>query len=135
RSRACDGAAGRVGGRRGLWMRAADEALTVGVVLRSALRPDLKVLVRVLRDELAALALVGHDGATLRSPVGVADAVPVVQAGGAIDERGPARGGLTERQVCAAQYGEPDDQQPGDDGRSPHRGLLLGSGADQLYRP
>src|SRR5437016_7163630 len=121
------------GGGDLLGIGAAEEDAAVRGVVRPELGPDLKVLVRALRDEKAALALVGDDGAVLRSPVGVADAVPVVQAGGAVDERGPARGGLTERQVCAAQNGQPDDQQPGDDGRAPHGGLLLGSCADLFY--
>src|SRR5438552_940888 len=48
-------------------------------VIRPELGPYLEVLVGVLRDQMAALALVGHDGAVLRPPAGIADPIPVVQ--------------------------------------------------------
>jgi len=54
------------------------------------LRPDLEILVGVLRDEIAAFALVGHDGPVLRSPVGIADGIEVLKAGVTVDKRGPA---------------------------------------------
>jgi hypothetical protein len=66
-------------------------------VIGPEFRPDLEVLVGILRDEEAALALVGDDGAVFGSPVGLTEAVPVVQALCAVDERRPAVG-LPERQ-------------------------------------
>ena len=46
--------------------------------VRPELGPDLEVLVGVLRDQMAALAFVGHDGAVLDPPVGIAGPVPVL---------------------------------------------------------
>src|SRR5262245_56934333 len=47
----------------------ADENTAVGSGVRPELGPDLKVLVGVLRDEMATLAFVGHDDPVLNPPV------------------------------------------------------------------
>src|SRR5436309_1587967 len=85
---------------------AAQENAAVRRVIRPELRLDLKVLVGIIREEISALALVGDDGTVLRSPVGVADGAEVAQAGGAVDERGPARVG--PRHVRTAEKTERD---------------------------
>src|SRR5207249_3441114 len=111
-----------LGGGDLLRIGAADENAAIRAVVGPELGPDLKVLVRVLRDEIPALALVRDDEAVLRPPVRVADAVPVVQAPGAVDQRGPARVGLTGRHLCATENTEPDDQKTrGEDEQAVHR--------------
>jgi hypothetical protein len=66
-------------------------------VVGPELSPDLEVLVRILRDQMATLAFVGHDRAVLGPPVGVADPVPVVQGLGvrAVKKHDPSRVTLT----------------------------------------
>jgi hypothetical protein len=59
---------------------AADENAAVSIGFRPELGPNLKILVGVLCHQKAVAlggTLVGHDGFTLRSPVGPADTVPV----------------------------------------------------------
>ena len=75
----------------------ADENAAVRGVIGPELGPDLEVLVGVLRDQMAALALVGHDDAVLGPPVGIADPVPVIQGlgVGAVKKRDPPRVTLT----------------------------------------
>src|SRR5207245_1541565 len=91
-------------------------------VICAELRLDLNVLVGIIREEISALALVGDDGTVFRSPVGVADGAEVAHAGGAIDERGPARVG--PRHVRAAENAH-DQQSHSDDRQAFHCGLLL----------
>jgi len=94
-------------------------------VIGPELGPDLKVLVGILREQEAALPLVRDDGAVLGTPVGVANAVPVVEALRAVDERDPAGVGLTERDVGAPEHGHADDHQRGEGDDRPVHGDLL----------
>src|SRR5499426_4595358 len=93
----------------------ADEDPAVRVVIRPELGPDHEILVGVLRDEVAALALVGDDRAPFGSPVGVADPVPVLEARAAVDQRHPPR--VPSGHVGAPESAEHDDQQPDGDAR------------------
>ena len=65
-------------GADGFWIGDAKKDAAVRGVVGPEL-PDLEVLVGVLRDQMAALAFVGHDRAVLGPPIGIADPVPVVQ--------------------------------------------------------
>ena len=66
-------------GADGFWIGDAKKDAAVRGVVGPELGPDLEVLVGVLRDQMAALAFVGHDRAVLGPPIGIADPVPVVQ--------------------------------------------------------
>ena len=73
---------------------AADEDAAVGIGFGPELGPNLEILVGVLCDQEAAAlggTLVGHDGSTLRPPVGSADTVPVFKAGFTVNQRDPTR--------------------------------------------
>ena len=84
-------------GADGFWIGDAKKDAAVRGVVGPELGPDLEVLVGVLRDQMAALAFVGHDRAVLGPPIGIADPVPVVQGLGvrAVKERDPSRVALT----------------------------------------
>src|SRR5258708_1274591 len=72
---------------------AAQENAAVRRVIRQKFRLDLQVLAGIIRQKISALAHVGDHVPVVRSPVGVADGAEVAHAGGAVDERGPARVG------------------------------------------
>src|SRR5215510_9267176 len=97
------------------WFGRADEDPAVRVVIRPELGPDHEILVGVLRDEVAALALVGDDRAPFGAPVGVADPVPVLEARAAVDKRHPPLVPLGH--AGAPEGAEQDDQQPDGDAR------------------
>src|SRR5688572_2551517 len=73
-----------------LGLRAAHVDAAVRIVGGPELDAQLEILVRVVRQEEAALALVAYDRAVLGAPVDVADALEILQAPGAVEQRGPA---------------------------------------------
>src|SRR5262245_7822982 len=75
---------------------ASNEDAAVGLLVRPELGIDLEVLVRVLRDEVAALALVSDDCPVLDAPIGVARGGKVAHRL-AVGHRHPARAGLPDR--------------------------------------
>ena len=88
--------AGPVGDCRGIL--AANEDAAVGIVARPELDVHLEVLVFGLGDQMRgglARAFVGDDRAVLDPPVGLTDAVPFAADGLAVEQRDPARAGLT----------------------------------------
>src|SRR5262245_6793299 len=87
----------------------ADEDAAVGIAFAVELRIDVEVLVGFLGDEIPALALVGHDGAALRAPVGVALSHEVVKAGLPVDQRLPSLSGQSVHAAgsCQRSYQQP----------------------------
>jgi hypothetical protein len=88
---------------------AANENAAVGIGIDPELGPDLKIGIRVLRDQ-KAVALVGNDGAVLESPVGVTDLVPVVEVL-AVEQRDSACAGLARHLRRVRECSEPNQKQ------------------------
>src|SRR5581483_7123616 len=89
---------------------------------------QLEVLVRVLRDEMAAFPFVRDDNAVLGPPIGVAHPVSVIQRFGlrSVEQRDPSRVASIGHLWRAAQHREAGEKQQrrGGSRRAFHRDFL-----------
>src|SRR5262245_27422478 len=103
---------------------ASNEDAAVGLLVRPELGVDLEVLVRVLADEVTALALVGDERAVFDTPIGLARAGPVAHRL-AVGQRDPARAGLTDRLRRKLDGDKTVSEQPNDSGKRAYHDVVL----------